>query len=251
LFFWFKKKEIILDCFTDCPGTYEFAKPDFAYKFFPNWFLNLKKTVAHKGNDIPTIRECHSFKRYYTSNTIVIPMPYMATIEIGTTKNPYYEWQSHQKEKFLFKHFVGQTNGFVEDDHFFTKISPPWKFRTNKFVEFLWSDPVWNRPNPLDYSILPATIDFKYQFDIQVNLLFKYKEAPQNISFSTGQALVMLAPLFDKAIKIKHHLVDQKITQGLTTVGASATKKSYLQKKQVIKAAEKRDAMKKCPFHLR
>ena len=251
MFFWFKKKEIILDCFTDCSATYEFAKPDSAYKFFPNWFLSLKKIVSYKSQPHPTIRECHSFKRYYTADTIIIPMPYMATIEIGTTKNPYYEWQSHQKEKFLFKHLNAQTNGFVGDDHFFTKISPPWKFRTNKFVEFLWSDPVWNRPNPLDYSILPATIDFKYQFDIQVNLLFKYKETPQNISFSTGQALVMLAPRTDKVIKIKHHLVDQKTIQGLGSVGVSSVKKSYLQRKQVIKAAEERNTMSKCPFHLR
>lgn len=248
--FWFKKKEIILDCFTDCPATYEFAKPDFAYKFFPNWFLSLKKTVLHKGQPHPTIRECHSFKRYYTANTIVIPMPYMATIEIGTVKNPYYEWHSHQKEKFLFKHLNSQTNGFVEDNYFFTKISPPWKFRTNNFVEFLWSDPVWNRHNPLDYSILPATIDFKYQFDIQVNTLFTYKETPQKINFTTGQALVMLAPRTDKLIKIKHHLVDQKIIKGLSGVGDSLIKKSYLQKKQIIKAAEERNTMSKCPFHL-
>jgi hypothetical protein len=97
LFFWLKKKEIVLDCFTYSPLAYEYAKPDFSYKFFPEWFLKLPKTknvVDDKGKTttFDTMKACLAFKNYYTENTIMLPAPYHVEINVGSVEEQTYTW---------------------------------------------------------------------------------------------------------------------------------------------------------------
>jgi hypothetical protein len=250
LFFWFKKKEIILDCFTNSHTAYELAKPDFAYKFFPDWFVELKKTITIKNKEALTIKNCQAFKKYYTANTIIIPAPAMIQIELGTNKNPYYNLNSPDTKITIQHHPNLQFKGMVEDDYADLKIFIPWKLKTNKFVNFFWSDPVWNRSNVLDYTVMPGVVDYKYQFDTPVNMFIKYKDVKQELNFTVGKPLVMLAPLSDCNIKIKHHIIDTLKFDYLSDF-CDGPLKHYKLKKEIIQAAEKRDAMKKCPFHLR
>jgi hypothetical protein len=257
LFFWLKKKEVTLDCFTYSPLAYEYAKPDFAYKFFPEWFTKLpKKTgrIDENKSEIPTIKSCQAFKRYYTANTLVLPIPYNAFIEVGTLENPTYRWEIKDPNETVLWHDRDQFAGFVSNEYQHVKFLSPWKFKTNRFIEFMWSDPIWNRQNVLDYAVLPGVVDYKYQFDTPVNFMFKYTDKPYSINFSFGDPFVILAPLADCSIKIKHHLVDKHTVlmrsfPNASSIGPSDEK--YKRNKKLIDAAEKRDAMKRCPFHLR
>jgi len=250
LFFWFKKKEIVLDCFTDSQSVYEFAKPDFAYKFFPDWYLELKKTAVHKGIERRTIKNCQGFRRYYAANTIILPFPGMVTIDLGTNKNPYYSYISNDDKISISEHLNVQFNKTLNNEYADLKFKIPWYFKTNKFIEFFWSDPVWNRNNILDYSVLPAIVDYKYQFATEVNFIVKYGDVKKTLNFTMGEPLVMLAPLSECNIKIKHHIIDTAKYNSLVGFTAS-NKQAYKLKQEIIQAADKRDAMKKCPFHLR
>jgi len=187
LFFWVKKKEIVLDCFTHSHIAYELAKPDFAYKFFPEWFVPLKKTITipslRNNNEVQTIKNCLAFKNYYTSNTIILPMPCMLEIELGTNKNPYFKYDSVDKKVAVEDHINVQFENMVNNDYKNLKIRVPWKLKTNKYVKFFWSDPVWNRNNPLDYTVMPGIVDFKYQYDTPTNLFIKYKDVKQILNF--------------------------------------------------------------------
>jgi hypothetical protein len=230
--------------------AYELAKPDFAYKFIPKWFISLKKTISEKGNTNKTIKNCQAFKRYYTANTIILPSPCLIEVELGTNKNPYYKSSSSEKKVTIQHHHNRQFAGMVSDDYTDLKIMSPWKFKTNKFVEFFWSDPLWNKSNVLDYAIMPGVMDFKYQFDTPINFFIKYKEEKQTLNFTTGEPLVMLAPLSECNIVIKHHLIEDEKFHYFGDF-CNGTRKHYKLKKEIIQAADKRDAMKKCPFHLR
>jgi hypothetical protein len=233
--------------------AYELAKPDFAYKFFPSWFKDLKKTLnmgAGPENQLQTIKHCQAFKKYYTSNTIILPAPCMLEIELGTNKNPYFTFKTSEPKVEVRDHLNPQFKNMVDDTHKDLKIMYPWKLKTNKYIEFLWSDPVWNRSNVFDYTVMPGILDFKYQFDTPVNFFVKFKDEKQTLNFTIGEPLVILAPLSDCNIKIQHHIIDEDKYRSMGDFVMFSDKKYFI-KKQVIQAAEKRDAMKRCPFHLR
>jgi hypothetical protein len=254
LFFWFKRKEIIFDCFTYSPLAYEYAKPDFAYKFFPEWFIKLpKKTklLNPQNKSIDSLKSCLAFKKYYTSNTIIIPTPYHATINVNSIENPSYTWEIKFPEETAIEHEKEQFEGFLPSDYQHLKFSSPWKFKTNKLIQFMWADPVWNKNNFLDYSVLPGVVDYKYQFDTAINIVFRYKDKPHLIDFTLGEPLAILAPLSDCNIKIKHQLINKSEAYLLGFVSKYHGENKYKFTKKVIQAAEKRDAMTKCPFHLR
>jgi hypothetical protein len=137
------------------------------------------------------------------------------------------------------------------DNYQHIKLSNPWSFKTNKFINLLWTDPVWNRNNFLDYSMLPGIINFKYQSAAHLNLAFKYTDKPYSIDITLGEPLVMLAPLSDHKIKIKHHQIDKSEFVLISFLSKYQGSKRYKTNKKIIDAAEKRDAMTKCPFHLR
>jgi hypothetical protein len=257
LFFWLKKIEVTLDFFTYSPLAFDYAKPDFAYKFFPDWFLKLPKQTGRvdpENTAITTLKSCIAFKRYYTANTLIIPVPYNATIEVGTLEERGYKWRIRDQNEVAYSHDRDQFEGFVTEDYQHIKLLTPWKFKSNRYVEFLWSDPIWNRQNFLDYAVLPGVVDYKYQFDTPVNLMFRYRETPHVLQFNLGDPFVMLAPLSDCTIKIKHHLVDKDalLLRSLPNrLFSGPADSKYKRNKKLIDAAEKRDAMKKCPFHLR
>jgi len=255
MFFWFKKKEIVLDCFTASSLAYEHARPDFAYKFFPEWFVKLPKGIKNESNELVgrTIKECRGFKRYYTANTIIIPCPYHIKIDVGTIEQKAFNWKIQHLSDQINIHGPNQFTGFVTDDYQHAKINSVWRFKTNKFVEFIWGDPIWNRSNLLDYTILPAVIDFKYQEAAAINLFFQYKKDPYEISFNLGDPLVHLAPLSDYKIKIAYHQMDPQENLAYTFLcnKFSKTDLRYPSNKKVIDATDKRNAMTRCPFHLR
>jgi hypothetical protein len=231
--------------------AYEYSKPDFAYKFFPEWFVKLPKKVISRNEEMDSIKACLAFKRYYTSNNIIIPSPYNATINVSSIEQSKYEWFIKYPEEKVMEHEKLQFEDFLSHNYQHLKFSNPWKFKTNKFINFMWTDPVWNRSNVLDYSLLPGIVDYKYQVDAAINLIFKYTEKPYLINLNLGEPLVMLTPLLDCNIKIKHHLLSKNEVSALGFVSKSRDESKYKDAKKTIQAAEKRDAMKKCPFHLR
>jgi len=257
MFFWFKKKEIVLDCFTHSGIAYQYAKPDFAYKFFPEWFLKLPKTIKDEHGKIqaPTIKRCQGFKRYYTANTIIIPSPFHFLLNIGSIDEKGYSWEINYPESVIGQHPLEQYQGLTSDNYQHLKIHVPWEFKTNKFVEFIWSDPVWNRSNLLDYIVLPGITDYKYQNTAHVNMFAEYRDVPRQLVFTLGQPLAHLTPLSDCNLTIKYHQIsaEEMDRHGFISSKSSSFdgKPRYVTNKLVIQAAEKRDAIKRCPFHLR
>ena len=253
MFFWFKRKEIILDCFTTCHSAHEYAKPDFAYKFFPEWFTKLPKEIIHQDQKLSTAKNCHAIKRLYTANTIMIPMPYLCVLELGSNSDPHYKWRitATNGTGKLSSHFPKQYDGFSGNNYENIKFVSPWKFKTNKFVEFFWSDPVWNKTDLLDYAVAPGILNFKYQHAAEINIFIKYKNEPRTLDFTIGDPIAIMVPLSECNIKIKHHVVDERKLQSLHSFTSTKNTKVYSTRKHVIEQAEKRDAMTRCPFHLR
>ncbi len=43
--FFFRKKTLLIDCFTPVEGAFKYAKPKLAAEFVPDWWKELPKTL--------------------------------------------------------------------------------------------------------------------------------------------------------------------------------------------------------------
>ena len=215
MFFWFKKKKIVLDCFTYDNFAYEYCKPANSLKYLPQWYIDLPgsfKKGDHRG-DVHTIKHCIGFSDLF-KKSITIPFWNTLKLTVGN-KEHGFNWK-YKDDKTISRHGIShhhdlQYNNFRDNNVGHFKIASPWGFKTNKFVQFTWHEPVWNYNN-FKVNLLPAVIDFKYQHNTEINFIYQFtknKDEYLDIIFKPRDPLVMLTPLSDENIEIKTHLISQ------------------------------------------
>jgi len=126
-----------------------------------------------------SIKSCRAVKRFYCANTIVISAPYHLAIDAAPVDKKSFNWVTASLDEFITEHPPEQYQGFLDDSYQHIKLSNPWALKTNKFVEFIWTDPTWSRSNLFDYSVLPGVVDYRYQQDAHINLFFQYLKEPR------------------------------------------------------------------------
>ena len=243
MFFWFKKNKVVLDCFTVDSFTYNYCKIDKATNFYPEWWKKLDTKI----NNRPTMKHCRGFTRLYTNSFII---PCWEDMQIKLFANDY-SWVNSRLPDSISSHSEIQYKGFIDTSRYqHIKIPSPWYLKSNRFVEFAFTDPIWNRSNVSDYTVLPGVVDYKYQPDTAVNLLIEYTEEGKIIEFCVGEPLVCLTPLTEVEVDIRTHLIDRKDLGGLVPsneVGLVADiSKKYSIRKKFINNIDKNK--KKCPF---
>ena len=253
MMFWFKPKTTVLDIFTDDPFVYEHAKIDWAVKYYPEWWKKLP--ILHPSDGLPTLKSCRGFTRLH-KKSLVIPMWRNLKLDIEDNTVRQFKWNFFTAllpytttGPLLSSHHSEQYQGFVNEDYQHIKLSAPWWVRCNKFVEFMYSDPVWSRPNINDFTVLPGVVDYKYQPTTNVNIMFKYEDKAREIVLHVGDPIAMLTPLTGERIKLKHHLIDTKeIERELPTLRIGSTlKNKYKDRMKFINDKDKSEASK-CPF---
>ena len=241
----FKRKEepIILDCYTHSHYAYNHAKINYAKNYIPDWF---KKEPPITKDDIVTIKRCPAFASFYAKGIV---LPSWGEVEItvsplGSDK-PTYEWLSSNEDFDLHSncHNKEQWSGFGDDSLQNIKFHSPWSFKTREAVNFVWSQPTWSNPDTFNsLTILPAVIQFKIE---------------QKIKLPALTPLVMLHPMTERKIKIRHHLVDYdkfyKINRRsggmvLASIAEDATKRTAKRFLETERFWKKADELNKRPF---
>lgn len=208
--FFFKKEKIVLDCFTYLPYVYDFAKIDSAIKFIPDWWKKTPKFVENQPK--PTIKSCPGFVDLYKKG-IVIPSWFELEMKIYEqgNKNNYSWFSSNQEFTDRDSHEAYQFEGFCKSNGQNFKITSPWAFKTKENISFVWNQPVWNqRDSLLNFSLLPATINYKYQHGTNINYLIVNGESEKTFKIPALTPLVMMHGLTEKTIEVKNHLVTEK-----------------------------------------
>jgi hypothetical protein len=171
--FLFKKKKLILECFTKVKGIADIGIPP-ASKFIPDWWKDLPKTIFgpnHVGMAVPrqTMRSCAGFIDLYNRGNI-LPMWSDVLIEVNETS---YTWQfADHNAPGIVEHGPHQysTENFKFENFKHAKLEAPWLVRCDKDVKFLAIEPVYNNlVNDYGIKYLPGVVDFKYQHGINVN----------------------------------------------------------------------------------
>jgi hypothetical protein len=245
--FIFKKKKIVIDAFTWNSSINSYFKPDLSNKFLPDWWKQLPSTFNGNNKydittEIATIKRCDGIINLYKKGFII---PLWSDLIVETNENG--EWRSSwssDNSTNIIDHDKRQL-GNISDDLIHIKIISPWILKEKTGVEFYWAEPVWNNLQKFNnVTFLPGVLDFKYQNNTNINILFPKKNARYEFEF--GQPMVQLVPISDADVEIKTHLVSPEEWNHLSLMNIH--KFSFLNfhrnKKKIIDSQEK----KKCPF---
>lgn len=208
---YFDKQKLFISCDPDFLHAFKFFKPDHANKFIPIWFKNLQKqfSMFDEKSQIhypaPTIKSCPGIIRYLT-NGIIIPLWTDLIIEIRNDGTFTYKAsdditliESHEKDQYGYEFLRNFIN---------LKLISPWYFKTNKSVEFIFTDPFYHLENSNEFKTLPGVQDWSYNRSSNINLMFPVKNETYQVNISCGTPMIHILNVNNKKLKLEYKLYD-------------------------------------------
>lgn len=212
--FFFKKQEIVLDCFTHVSFVYDHAKINYGSKFIPQWWKDTPPTVIGDDKEIGTIKNCVGFIDFYKRG-IVIPSWFEMDLTIYEKNHAENRWcsytSSNQDVSMSFSHAPYQFQGFANDSGKNIKFTSPWAFKMKEDIFFTWTQPTWNLRSLLnDLFLLPAVVNYKYQHTTNINYMVDNFDYARTVHIPALTPLAILHPMTEKKVLIKNHLVSEQ-----------------------------------------
>lgn len=243
MLFWFKKKKVILECFTTNEIAYNYAKVDTMMKFLPDWWKKTKK-IEHGHH---TIKTCIGLMDFYKKS---ITIPSWFRIRIVLSNDGKYEWKTTNDVSITHHHHI-QFKDFALNDGYNIKILSPWSFRTKTLKYFSWSNPLYNHRNLIScMTFMPAVIEFKYNHHTHINYIISNIKEETTVEIEPFTPMVAIHPMFEDEIEIKNFLIDENELEKINYSGFflfnDQFSTTYKNKKKIINHVESNRS--KCPF---
>lgn len=247
MLFLFKKKTVVLDCFTRYSYCAELFPVEKATKYFPEWFKKLSNTgIKHNGMTYANMKSCPGFLDYFT-NSFTVPMWDFLHAAVDH-QNTVFQCHSSTVEAHDRRQFAG----FLDESYLHCKLLVPWAIRSKQKVKFIQTFPMWcyePKNNPEKFLHCPGVMDFYNQSSSHINFFLKRpdkNESPYNFSLEPNKPLIFYTPMEDVNIKIAIHQVTSeefdKHNNILSPTGAQGRYR-FLKKRR-----DQLDKEKKCPF---
>lgn len=206
----FKKKKIVLDCFTTDYEVFETEKIQESQYFVPEWWKNLPSSYNTEGFlKNKTMKGCAGFIELYKAGFI---MPIWTDFDILISNNVKKEisWQFADRKTNLDIHPSAQRAGWISSPNFYNiKIVSPWKLVSPNDIKWHVSFPLYNHSSINDITGTSGLVEFKYNHELNINLLIELKEFDRITRIKKGTPMIQCVPLSEKEIKIKCHLVSE------------------------------------------
>ena len=263
--FWFKKKKIVLDCFTTDPFAHEFTPIQPSVKYYPEWWTNLPPTIETKTsndwglNKQGTMKACRGFTELY-KNSFVIPFWGNLEIDVKSKIEKQYFWRDNFSgsentslpHKTISQHPTVMFEGFLNNNYLHAKLNSPWFFKTNRYVQFAFVDPVWDKRELSDHTVLPGVLDFKYQHATNINLMIECRSEERTFLLEPGTPIAYIIPLSEEEIELRNHLISNDeliklLPQQRIFFPGLINAKKYSRSKKFIDKHDERNKPK-CPF---
>jgi hypothetical protein len=259
MIFSLKKKPIVVHAITYRPDVFTYSSIESANNFYPKWISSMPNICDspitdfskpiypnHSIHPYTTIKKCVGINGLY-SKGFIIPMWTDFIMDLSQEGTHSYFYEFSDSATTLVTHSDEQFNYLLPKDTLHIKIESPWAFYCDEDIKFSWNEPTWNYQldNILDFKILPAIINFKYQVNTSINMFVKRRESSYRLSIPFGTPLAHLVPLTERKIEIKPHLVSrEKYNNIRVSMGGGLQKFTgrYLMNKTILKT-------KKCPFN--
>jgi len=227
----FKRKKIIVDCFTYSTTVYDYFPIVPATNQFPNWWSDLKKS-----NDlIPNLnlKTCQGLIGLYQT-AFTMRMWSDLAITVGPISDPKFNLRFADTESSAQPHGADQWGSWLSEKEWqHLKIISPWVINSKSDTKFLMTDPMWGRNSLKDYTVLNGVLDFKYQVTSNINLMMPRPEAMyKEFLIPVGSPLAQLVPLTEDKIEFKSHLISkeefiQKNTRNLSFINNFKKNKKF------------------------
>jgi len=243
--FWFKRKEIVVDCFTYHHSIFEYYKPLNASNFIPDGWKKLPKKFEVKTfpdnpnsnlvDEVATAKTCVGFINLYRTG-FIIQNHCEIVIEADVNGNLNVA-PSDRNISYINQHHPNQVwDGFFKD-YSHIKLNIPWFMVEKSGVKFMYSKCTWNDTNVADnFHVVSGVLDFKIQHNIAVNFFMKKNSI---LRLYAGQPMAHVIPLSENKIKLKHHLISkEEYTNRFIFTPATRLYPEYLRIK----------TKKECPF---
>lgn len=220
MMFFFKKKKIVLDCFTDSKFILDNFPITKSENYYPSWWKNLPKEYKEGDNFWPTstMKRCRGIIDFY-ANTYTIPLWSDLMISIENKNIKSFRWQFADNTCGANVHATDQRGEWLKDTHGHLKLHSPWQIKCKEDIKFSWISDVYNLNNDWPISILPGTVDFKYNSSTNVNLLLEYPEIyKKEFLIPAGHPIVMLRACSERQVVLKFHYVKTSEIETMKTV---------------------------------
>ena len=245
--FLFKKKKVVLNCYTYRPDVYSYFPIEKSSKHIPEWWKNLPNQIYLTEDTFmqaPTMKSCVGFVNYYNC-AIAIPMWSDCKIITNTQKNEI-NWLFSDQATIAMSHHHGQKGEYLlnsESSYAHMKIDTPWLFQCEEEVNFLFSGNTWSLDTPEKIIIPPGIINYKYQNATNINMFIKMDNTISLLN--AGIPYVHVFPMTEREIEIKTHFVDYQQYMAIYSTGVTNFfNKSYYKHKKIMQDKEK---LSKCP----
>jgi len=208
MIFKFPQKKIVLDCFTSELSTMKTAPIDFAAKSMPQWWKNLPKNTIHENGfvPVPNMKHCVGMTDYFKFS---VAIPLWSEIAVRVNKDKSFQWQFSNRRGECGEHNLSkQATGFF-NQHGHMKLISPWAFKSEKNINWVWTQPTYSFPQNSEIVSLPAIVNYYYQHATNINYLFPL-DRERTFFLEHGTPIALLTPMTDKKIKIVRHLVSKE-----------------------------------------
>ena len=243
--FFFKKSKLVLDLFTHRQMIYDAAKPKLAASFYPDWWKDLKTDIQIGDELFPTatMRRCMGLVDHY-KHGFIVPMWADLRVELGPVGSPHYRAQFSDGTTHIGSHPTALRGAYLPDSHYqHLKLSTPWAAKCKDDVYWKWEQPTWSQKTPNKVIILPGTIEYKYQYSMNTNIMFARQHEQTVIEIPFQQPLVHLTPLTERSLELRYHMVDKPEYDRLMQGEKLSNVNRYRAYRRVRESEER-----KCPF---
>lgn len=243
--FLFKKRKLVLDLFTCRQMIFDAAKPKLAPHYYPEWWKELKTEIPSNDELFPiaTMRRCMGFVDHY-KHGFIIPMWSDFRIELGPIGDTYFRAQCSDNTSGLNEHPEALRGAYLPATHYqHLKLHTPWAAKCKEDVYWKWEQPTWSYRNPNKSIVLPGTIEYKYQYSMNANLMFAREAGKTMIEIPFQQPLVHVTPLTERELELRHHMVSREEYDTLMQGEKLSNINRYRSYRRVRESEER-----KCPF---
>jgi hypothetical protein len=245
MFFFTRKKTVVVDCFTAHLNAYTFAPIVKTTKTMPNWFKKLPNpgfgnpTIYPKSNN--NMRRCYGFVELYKRGFVI---EHWSDLHVEVNRHGTQVSGSDIKDPISHPKIL-YAGAFDNWHHM--KLDSPWAIREKSGIHFAWIGADW----ALDHyqlKVLPGVLEFKINHSANINMMLPIKEDPYSLYIEVGQPLVQVIPMRDDLnFDYRVHLVTEGEMNTVRSVLPSF--KGFNTLKRLVDRNEERAASdKKCPF---
>jgi hypothetical protein len=201
-----KQKKIKLEVYAPVQQLVDLFPPVVMKDAYPDWYARMPK-----GKDSENVSHCMGLKDLYNQG-LMLPLWTDYEIDFSPRGVTDIRWASDNNDTStgaiheLHRQAPGAFPGYTN-----VKFNSPWWFWCSEPVQWLWSQPAWNQPDPQKFTVVPGVVEYKHQNNTHINTLWQLGRANRTEKLRAGDPMVHIIPLTDQPWELEIGVMSPEI----------------------------------------